>query len=288
MGVRWGEGFELALTPMFGGVAGDLDGVIPALRFKVTWWKLELTSESEVVVDLDDNGDSSFYNWSELGISPVDWLHTGVVIQRNRELQTPLDVQRGLFVAGTFRFATLTLYELNLFWTTPTWVLAMTLTFERKSRGRTLHHREGTEPTAEGPRPRCESISAPPRHWIAVNDVAAFGLRPNLNATIVAESAGALIRMRRPAIGARLPRARREFPGSRLGDVRVLRNESALRPGRPHLRFQGEKSHAWEDNRLCDGVAGPAPWGGRGVGQSTDGHHGIGQRHFGCSIKQWR
>jgi hypothetical protein len=129
VGVRWGEGFKLALTPMFGGVAGELDGVIPALRFTVTWWKLELTSESEVVIDLDDNGDSFFYNWSELGIAPVDWLHTGVVIQRNRELHTPLDVQRGLFVAGTFRSATLTLYELNLFWTTPTWIVALSVAF---------------------------------------------------------------------------------------------------------------------------------------------------------------
>jgi hypothetical protein len=34
-----------------------------------------------------------------------------------------------VFVSGTFRFATLALYEFNLGWTTPTWVLAMSVAF---------------------------------------------------------------------------------------------------------------------------------------------------------------
>lgn len=125
----WGEELKLVVTPMFGGVAGDLDGLIPALRFTVSWWKLELTSESEIVFVLHQSGSTFFYDWSELGIYPVSWLRVGAAIQRTHVYQTPLDTQRGAFASGTFRFATLTLYEFNLGWTTPTWVLAMTLTF---------------------------------------------------------------------------------------------------------------------------------------------------------------
>ena len=124
-----GSKVKLDLTPMFGGVAGDLDGLIPALRLTLAWWKLELYSELEIVFALDDGGDSFFYNWSELGILPVTWLRTGVVAQRTRVYHTPLDTQRGLFVSGTYRFLTLTLYEFNLGWTTPTWVVALSAGF---------------------------------------------------------------------------------------------------------------------------------------------------------------
>ena len=65
---RW-EKSELVFTPMFGGVAGDLDGLIPALRLTVNWWKLELYSESEIVFVLRRERIELLYNWSELGVS---------------------------------------------------------------------------------------------------------------------------------------------------------------------------------------------------------------------------
>jgi hypothetical protein len=129
LNARWGRELELLLTPMFGGVAGDLDGLIPALRLTVSWWKLELYSESELVLVLHENGSAFFYDWSELGLYAATWLRVGAVVERTHAYQTPLDIQRGAFASGTYHFATLTLYELNLGWTTPTWVLALALAF---------------------------------------------------------------------------------------------------------------------------------------------------------------
>ena len=129
LNARWGRELQLLLTPMFGGVAGDLDGLIPALRLTVSWWKLELYTESELVLVLHENGSAFFYNWSELGLYATTWLRVGAVVERTHAYQTPLDIQRGAFASGTYRFATLTLYELNLGWTTPTWVLALALAF---------------------------------------------------------------------------------------------------------------------------------------------------------------
>ena len=125
--VGWGERVKLRLTPMLGAVVGDLDGWVPALRWTLAWWKLDVYSESEVVFDLAGPGDSFFYNWSELGISPLAWLRAGIVIQRSRIFETPLDIQRGLFVGATIRFVTVSLYELNALWTTPTWVAALSV-----------------------------------------------------------------------------------------------------------------------------------------------------------------
>ena len=125
----WGESLKLAVTPMIGGVFGDLDGLVPALRWTLAWWKLDLFSESEYVVDLGDASQSFFYDWSELGFSPVAWLRLGAAIQRTRVFMTSLDIQRGLFVGVTVRFLTLTLYEFNLGWTTPVWVGAASVSF---------------------------------------------------------------------------------------------------------------------------------------------------------------
>lgn len=125
----WGQRVKLTVTPMFGGVVGEVRGLVPALRLTLAWWKLDLYSESEYVVDADDRDASFFYQWAELGLSPLAWLRLGAVAQRSRVFDTPLDVQRGLFAGVTVRFLTVTLFELNAGWTTPTWVVAASLNF---------------------------------------------------------------------------------------------------------------------------------------------------------------
>lgn len=127
--VGWGRTLKLNVTPMAGLVFGDLDGLVPALRLTLAWWKLDFYGESETVIDFHDSGDSFFYAWSELGFTPVHWTRFGVALQRSRVFQTSRDVQRGLFASVTIRFLTLSLYEFNAPWATPTWVIAASVTF---------------------------------------------------------------------------------------------------------------------------------------------------------------
>jgi hypothetical protein len=125
----WGDRLKLTITPMLGAVLGDVRGLVPALRWTLTWWKLDLYSESEVVIDLGDAAASFFYQWAELGLSPFGWLRAGLAVQRSRVFETTLDVQRGLFAGVTIRLVTVTLYEFNAGWTSPTWVGAASVTF---------------------------------------------------------------------------------------------------------------------------------------------------------------
>ena len=128
VGLNAGTGDKLRLdaTGMLGGVFGDLDGVAPAFRITLTWWKLDFSTESEYVIDVHDASASFFYNWSELGISPLRWLRLGTVVQRTRVVQTGLDLQRGLLAGVTlFEKMSLTFYELNLGWTTPTFIFSI-------------------------------------------------------------------------------------------------------------------------------------------------------------------
>jgi hypothetical protein len=107
----FGEETTLSLTPMFGGLFGDVNGIIPALEAEFVWKRLEFYSEGEYVVDLGDTDSSFYYNWSELSIRCTDWLRAGLVAQRTRAFATSRDLQRGLLVGasgekveGTFYF----------------------------------------------------------------------------------------------------------------------------------------------------------------------------------------
>jgi len=92
----FGQKFRLDITPMFGGVAGERDGVIPGLELSFTAGPVEFYSEGEYVIDVHDTSSRFLYNWSELSLWPVDWLRVGLVTQRTKVFDEPRDVQRGL------------------------------------------------------------------------------------------------------------------------------------------------------------------------------------------------
>jgi hypothetical protein len=117
-------------TAMVGGVFGDVRGVVPATRLTLRYWKLDLLVEAQYVVDLGDFAASFFYAWSELGFSPLRWLRLAIVGQRTHILHNNLQVQRGAAVgAKLFDTVTLTAYELNLGWISPTFIGAIGVEF---------------------------------------------------------------------------------------------------------------------------------------------------------------
>jgi hypothetical protein len=124
-----GDKLTIAGTAMLGAVFGDIDGVAPGFRLTLTWWKLELMTEDEIVIAPREPNNSFFYSWSELGLSPLSWIRVGIIGQRLREVNSGLDFQRGLFAGVSYGKLNATVYELNAGWTTPTWVLALAAGF---------------------------------------------------------------------------------------------------------------------------------------------------------------
>jgi len=108
-----GDEVKLVLTPMIGGLAGQTDGIIPALEADLTVGPFEAYGEAEYVFDLGDSDSKYFYMWSELSLWPTEWLRAGVVTQRTRVYQTDRDIQRGLLVGFTFRKLDGTVYFFN-------------------------------------------------------------------------------------------------------------------------------------------------------------------------------
>lgn len=125
----FGEKVTLELTPMVGGVFGDINGVAPGYKYALSWWKLELYSEGEYVFDIGDSSESFFYTWSELSLSPVDWFRFGLVVQRTKLYQTEFGVQRGFLVGFSYKKLDFTGYLFNPDASRPTVVLAVGLSF---------------------------------------------------------------------------------------------------------------------------------------------------------------
>ena len=72
-----GDKISLNITPMLGGVFGKTNGIAPGLRGSLKWWRLEFVSDYEYVFNTRERTDSFFSLWSELTLSPFDWLRMG-------------------------------------------------------------------------------------------------------------------------------------------------------------------------------------------------------------------
>ncbi len=131
MGYNFSGGDKVAweVTPMLGGVFGEVRGIAPGYAGSLGWWKLELYSEGEYVIDSDDSRDSFLYNWSELSLALLDGLRIGLVTQRTRAYETEREVQRGLLVGGSIGSVDLTAYAFNPDDSEVTLVLAVDVSF---------------------------------------------------------------------------------------------------------------------------------------------------------------
>ena len=118
-----GETFTAALTPMAGVAFGRTTGIVPALEAELGYGIADFYLESEYLIDLDEREWSFFYTWLELGVSPGDLFRVGLSAQRTRLFQTPLELDRGLFVELTPDVGAVSLYAFNVF--TDNWFMVI-------------------------------------------------------------------------------------------------------------------------------------------------------------------
>jgi hypothetical protein len=124
-----GEKLSFEFTPMIGGIFGDTNGVAPGFEMTLGWRKLEFYSESEYVFDSEDHSANFAYTWSELSLAPADWFRFGLVAQRTRAYQTDLDVQRGLLLGFSYKWADFGAYLFNPDLDQPTFVFSVAVNF---------------------------------------------------------------------------------------------------------------------------------------------------------------
>ncbi|MBL9173158.1 MAG: hypothetical protein JNL10_06470 [Verrucomicrobiales bacterium] len=127
--LHFGERLTLDLTPMVGGVVGDVRGVAPGVEATLSWWKLEGYWEMEYVASAAGRDDSFLYLWSEVSLSVLDWLRVGGAAQRTSVYETEVDIQRGFLVGLQFDPVAFTTYVFNPAQARPTLVMALEVSF---------------------------------------------------------------------------------------------------------------------------------------------------------------
>ena len=105
-----GRSLTWEFTPMLGGVFGDIDGVAPGYKGSLSWWKLQLYSEGERVLDMRDSSKSFFYSWSELTLAPAEWFRFGLASQGTRADHADREVQGGALAGFSYKKVDLTAY----------------------------------------------------------------------------------------------------------------------------------------------------------------------------------
>lgn len=120
-----GHNLLLSVTPMVGVVFGNTTGIAPGYELSLAYKKIDLSSQGEYVFDTGNRSNSFYYSWNEATFSLTDWCNVGLVAQRTKAYQTPLDVQRGFSVGFSYRSLNYTTYIFNAGWTDPTVVLAL-------------------------------------------------------------------------------------------------------------------------------------------------------------------
>jgi hypothetical protein len=126
---EWGERVSVAVTPMFGVVTGNTDGVAPGFLFTLGAGKFEIYSEGELMFDSGGREDSFYYSWSELSYTPVSWLSVGAAAQKTRAYKTAREVERGVLLGTAWKNMSLTGYVFEPFSDKPTVVVAFGIEF---------------------------------------------------------------------------------------------------------------------------------------------------------------
>jgi hypothetical protein len=125
----WGKKVTFDVTPMIGGVFGNVNGIAPGLEFTGTYKKLQLYSANEYIFDTGTKAGNFFYTWTQLTYSLRSWFTFGYVMQRTRAYQTPLDIQRGFLVGFTRKNISLTTQVFNVGQADPTVAITLGYTF---------------------------------------------------------------------------------------------------------------------------------------------------------------
>jgi hypothetical protein len=115
LGYNFSFGKQLAfeVTPMFGGVFGDITGLAPGYTISISYEPIEFFTQGEYFFDAGDRSENFFYSWSELSCAPVTWFRAGIVLDRTRALGSNFDIRRGPLVGFKYKNVDLTTYWLS-------------------------------------------------------------------------------------------------------------------------------------------------------------------------------
>jgi hypothetical protein len=115
LGYNFSFGKKLAfnVTPMFGGVFGDITGIAPGYTISISYEPIEFSTQGEYFFDAGNRSENFFYSWSELSCAPVTWFRAGIVVERTKAFGSPSDIRPGPLVGFKYKKVDFTTYWLS-------------------------------------------------------------------------------------------------------------------------------------------------------------------------------
>jgi hypothetical protein len=125
----FGDKLVLEATPMLGGLFGNSTGVAPGYTISVSYDRFELFTQGEYFIDAGTRSGDFFYTWTELSVSPVEWLRLGLVIDRTKAFGSDVEIRRGPLLGFTCRKVDFTTYWLSPGSINSTFILSVGMSF---------------------------------------------------------------------------------------------------------------------------------------------------------------
>ena len=115
LGYNFSFGKKLAfeVTPMFGGVFGDITGIAPGYTISINCEPIEFFTQGEYFFDAGNRSGNFFYSWSELSCAPVTWFRAGIVVERTKAFGSTSDIRPGPLVGFKYKKVGFTTYWLS-------------------------------------------------------------------------------------------------------------------------------------------------------------------------------
>jgi hypothetical protein len=126
---EFGKEVNFVVVPMAGVVVGNTSGVAPGFETEIEYRKFDFYAEAEYVFDFKTKDGDFFYMYTELAISPVKPLRTGLIAQRTKLVQTKYDVQHGLFAEYYFGKFRAGVFYFNPFDSANYWIASFSVDF---------------------------------------------------------------------------------------------------------------------------------------------------------------
>src|SRR4029077_272205 len=125
----FGEKLTFEVTPMVGGVFGDITGFAPGYAISISYKPFDFFTQGEYFFDSAIHAGDFFYTWSELSCSPSRWFRFGIVIDRTKALGSDFDIRRGPLVGFNYKGVDLTTYWLSPESRDATFIFAVTFNY---------------------------------------------------------------------------------------------------------------------------------------------------------------
>ena len=124
-----GDKLVLEVTPMLGGVFGNLTGIAPGYSVSAKYDRFDFSTEGEYLCDPGNSANNFFYSWSELAVAPTNWLRVGLVAERTNNFGNSSALQPGPFIGLRHDNVDFTTYWIGPGSKNATVVLAITFNF---------------------------------------------------------------------------------------------------------------------------------------------------------------